>query len=131
MRIESIIRGNELDRARKNLDLFVRLVGTPTPVNVLAMQVHLDLRQNRNDQAGRRLAAYYQSNPKSAPRSIEMDLARLEHMIATNDTQVADWLESIEQRNGAYARRRAESISLARMRSDLSLIHISEPTRPY
>ena len=118
MRIESIIRGNELDRARKNLDLFVRLVGTPTPVNVLAMQVHLDLRQNRNDQAGRRLAAYYQSNPKSAPRSIEMDLARLEHMIATNDTQVADWLESIEQRNGAYARRRAESISLARMRSD-------------
>ncbi|MCO8124343.1 hypothetical protein NHH03_21565 [Stieleria sp. TO1_6] len=51
-------------------------------------------------------------------RSVEMDFAKLQVLLAesSSDDQIAAWLQTIEERNGAFARRRAEVLAIRRLR---------------
>ncbi len=48
-----------------------------------------------------------------------MDLARLQYLLAQGGSvgEIGSWLDTIERRGGLYARRRAEAISLAKLRA--------------
>ena len=116
MRVEAILRGGELERAEAELIGLVRQTNQPLPLKIQALIVHLDIRRDRLAQAEKRLQLFYGLSPDAAPRSIDMDLARLDYLISSKSRIVGSWLESIEKRNGAYARRRAEAISLSKLR---------------
>ena len=55
------------------------------------------------------------SSVSGAPISPEMDFAYLSLLLSdgADPSQLANWIANIEQRGGAYARRRAESITIA------------------
>ncbi len=83
------------------------------------MQVRVDVANEHIPKAQARLAAFYGDATETAPRSIEMDLARLDFLMRSDrGSEVGAWLDVIERRGGAYARRRAEAISLASLRCD-------------
>jgi hypothetical protein len=118
LKVEAIFRAGQLKRAEEELAALVRLFTTAVPARVIAMSVQLHLANQQMDQAQTLLSAYYGTTPLQAPPSIEMDLARLDFLMQSNQpAEVGNWLESIEQRGGAYARRRAEAISLASLRA--------------
>ena len=80
----------------------------------VALQVRLDLAQQRYQSAAERLKGYFGDDPESAPRSIEMDLARFEFLLrAESGRGSGSWLEAIQRRGGDYARRRAEAVALS------------------
>ena len=113
LRVESMLRGGAIEKAEQNLAALIREVGKPIPARIQAMMVNIDLAMDRVSQAGRRIDAFYANQAGNA--SIEMDLAKLDWLIRQGDTEVSDWLDSIERRHGAYARRRAEAISLSNL----------------
>jgi hypothetical protein len=116
--VEAILRGGQLSRAETDLAQLVRLLPQPIPAPVQAMQVRLDLARGRMQQAESRLAVFYGDSPATGPQSIEMDLARLDYLMQSgNSGALGGWLDAIEQRGGAYARRRAEAVSLSLLRS--------------
>jgi hypothetical protein len=119
LQIEAIFRSAQYGRAESELSRFVDTLPKPLPATILAMQVRIDLASNRMSDAEARIEAYYGPLPATAPRSLEMDLARLEYLLASarQAGNVGDWLDTIEQRSGLYARRRAEALSLIRLRS--------------
>lgn len=117
LKVEAIFRAGQLSRAGAELGQLIRAYVQPLPPRVLAMKIRIDIANQDLRQAQDRLDAFYGRAPAAAPRSIDMDLARLEFlMLGDHGSEVGAWLDSIEQRGGAYARRRAEAISLARLR---------------
>ena len=86
--------------------------------------------QQRMAQAAEMLDEYYGDQPSSAPRSIEMDLAKLEFMLRSNPQgSSGDWLEAIQARGGSYARRRAEAMALSLLgRSNASTTPSIDPS---
>ncbi len=117
LRVEAILRSGQYDRAAGQLDQLMRMVGAPLPASLQALRLRLDIARDRLRDAGQRVTEFYGSSVSSAPKSVEMDLARLEFLLSSPDPQVGDWIEQIERRGGAFARRRAEAIALARLRS--------------
>jgi hypothetical protein len=118
LRVEAIFRAGQLGRAEAELGQLLRAFGQPVPPRIAAMQVRVDVAKQSMLKAQARLAAFYGDAPETAPRSIEMDLARLDFLMRSNRArEVGAWLDVIEQRGGAYARRRAEAISLASLRA--------------
>lgn len=117
LKVEAIFRGEQLDRADLALRDLARMLGEPLNPKVLSLLVRLRLAQGRLGQAAQVLQQYYGDRPESAARSAEMDLARLEYLLIQNQRDgVGSWLDAIQRRGGAYARRRAEAVSLARLR---------------
>ncbi|NND99265.1 MAG: hypothetical protein HKN47_18250, partial [Pirellulaceae bacterium] len=117
LRIQAMILAGKLDQAGPSLVALIRASEQPTPPSLLAIQIQLHQLKNESSLAEKRLAEFYGSEPDEAPFSIEMDLVRLDHLIRQNDSSIGSWLTSIQRRNGDYARRRAEAISLAKLRS--------------
>ena len=118
LKVEAIFRAGQLGRAESELGQLLRAFGQPLPAPVAAMQVRIDVAKDRLSEAQTRLAGFYGDAIESAPISIEMDLARLEFLLRSDRAgEVGEWLDAIERRGGAYARRRAEAISLASLRS--------------
>jgi hypothetical protein len=118
LKVEAIFRAGQLGRAEAELGNLLRTFGEPLPPRVAAMQIRIDVANQNMPKAQARLAAFYGDAPKTAPRSIEMDLARLDFLMRSDQgSEVGAWLDVIEQRGGAYARRRAEAISLASLRA--------------
>ncbi len=119
LQIEAILRGEQYARAESELRQFANTLPKPLPATIQSMQVRIDLATDRVSNAAARLQAYYGSSPATAPKSVELDLARLEYLLASDDQagDVGGWMDAIERRSGLYARRRAQAISLARLRS--------------
>ena len=118
LRVEAILRSGQKDRAESEFPKMARAYGSRPPAVVVALQVRLDIEQQRYGIAQKRLASFYGSDPSKAPTSIEMDLAQLRFLMRNpSQGNVGQWLDVIEQRGGAFARRRAEAISLASVRS--------------
>ncbi len=132
LRIEAIIRGQQFQRAGSELAELTGSLPKPIPANIQAMQIRIDIAVDRLASAKKRILAFYAPSSVSSsvssslegsldetPLSIEMDLARLEYLLASNaqNGEIGRWLDSIERRGGLYARRRGESISLAKLRS--------------
>ncbi len=118
LKVEAIFRAGQLGRAEAELGKLLRTFGEPLPPRVAAMQVRVDVANQNMPKAHAQLAAFYGDSPETAPRSIEMDLARLDFLMRSDQgSEVGTWLDVMEQRGGAYARRRAEAISLASLRA--------------
>ncbi len=118
IRVQAILRTGDHRRARSELDSLERLDAN-TPI-VLALEIQIDLAGGQYDLAKNRLNQFFGTSPMEAPASVEMDLARLAYLIAVGSSEVGSWLDAIDGRGGAYARRRAESVSLDRLRSGKS-----------
>lgn len=117
LQVEAIFRAGQLKRAEAALARVVRSFMPAVPARVIAMIARLNLAMKNLPRVQSLLESYYGSSPLTAPPSIEMDLARLDYLLQTNQaSEVGTWLEQIEQRGGRYARRRAEAISLATLR---------------
>ncbi len=114
LRIESILRAAQYDRADREMAAQLTRQTQPLDDRWGALQVRLDLAQQRYSSAAERLKSYYGDDPESAPRSIEMDLARFEFLLRSDSSRSSgDWLEVIQRRGGDYARRRAEAVALS------------------
>lgn len=96
------------------LSEWLKARGSAEP-ETLAQLVLAELHAGNRKRAEARLRAFYGDDPAAAPPSTEMDLARLRYLIdgqtetAEDRQQIAEWIEQIERRDGAYARRRAET----------------------
>ncbi|MGI9472481.1 MAG: hypothetical protein ACR2NZ_13150, partial [Rubripirellula sp.] len=118
LKVEAMFRAQQLDRADQAFSELARAMGEPIPAKLLSLLIRLRLAQGRVDQAGQLLLEFFGAQPESAPRSEAMDLARLEFLLRRNERDgVGNWLDAIQRRGGAYARRRAEAVSLSRLRA--------------
>jgi hypothetical protein len=88
------------------------------PPKLQALRVRLCIAQGQLAKAGKLLDDFFGDVPEAAPNALSMDLARLEFLLIANaGRRVGDWLEVIQRRGGAYARRRADAVSLSHLNS--------------
>lgn len=119
LRIESILSAGQSQRADQQWIGWLGESAETLPPRTVALRVRIDLALDQTSQARSRLDDFYGSDPGTAPRSIEMDLAQLEFLLQTKQQSgIGPWLETIQQRGGAYARRRAEAWSLRYLQQD-------------
>jgi hypothetical protein len=118
LRIAAILRAGQSKRAATEFDRLRESIDQSKSPPWLALQVQVKLAQGSEQEAASLLAGYFGDSPARAPRSIEMDVARLEYLLVHKKDQIASWFDTIEERGGDYARRRAESIALARVGED-------------
>lgn len=117
-RVEAILRARQPARAQLEYAALTRSLNRPASPELIALGIRVDVANQDLTQAEMRLADFYRSQPDRSPPSIDMDLARLEYLLAAEmPDQVTPWLEAIGTRNGPYVRRRAEAVSLAYLRS--------------
>jgi hypothetical protein len=116
LRVQALLRSGDLAQAETSLSELAQELDQPIPNRVFALRIHLDLAQGKLSDADKRLRAWYGEDLSESPRSIEMDLARQAYLVEAKDKSVGNWLELIEARNGAFARRRAEAASLGKLR---------------
>lgn len=89
-----------------------------------AMKVRYELALGNTSEAQRICDSYFGSSNSASGRTsttdIEMAFARLDVLLAdqAKDAQVANWIGVIQQRGGAFARRRAEAIAIRMLRSE-------------
>ena len=117
LRVSAVLRGGDHRRAKQELDRMTKSNDDP---RIRATRIQIHLAAGETDLAKERMDEYYGGSPISAPASIEMDLVRLSYLMANNDPGVEDWLDAIGRRDGEYARRRAEAVSLRQLRSGVS-----------
>ncbi len=120
LRVITLLRSEDFDRARREFNQLVSEVPVASDLRMRALDILIDLRSDRHDEAFRKLDAFYQPSPSQAPLSIDMDLVRLESLLlrdADDRNQGGDWMETIGKRHGAYGRRRAETIAIDVLRS--------------
>ena len=108
LRCQAILGAQQIDRAEQELRALARSMPKPLPPSILALQVRIDLARSNFSQAEARLAKI---DPDQS--SIDLELARLQWMLARDNAKTGKQLDAIEQKFGAFARRRAEAISLA------------------
>lgn len=98
----------------------------------VAEWLRAELQLGNRDLVRRWLADYYGDSPQTAPRSLELDLTRLQLLISemtapaggsdnnesTAERQITDWVATIGRRNGAYGRRLGESVMLRSLRAN-------------
>ena len=116
LRVQALLRSGDLELAETSLSELAQKLDRPIPNRVFALRISLDLAQGNLSDAEKRLRTWYGTDLSESPRSLEMDLTRLAYLIDAKDSSVGTWLEFIEKRNGAFARRRAEAISLGKLR---------------
>ena len=116
---ESLVRAGQLDRAESELKTLLSQLGPNPPSIVRALMVQLLIAKGDRINADKILNSFFGNDLNAAPRSLPMDLARLQFLLSSDAddkaSSVGDWLGAIEKRNGLFARRRAESIALSRL----------------
>ncbi|TWU58047.1 hypothetical protein [Rubripirellula reticaptiva] len=125
LKTEAILRAGDRPRAAESYASLAKSLSKPYSATMLALGVRINMASGRLREAGKTLDTFYGDDPDTAPFSVEMDLVRLKYLLAnsaandaTTDTSVVvRWIETIGRRNGAYATRRAEAISLSRLQS--------------
>ncbi|TWU57017.1 hypothetical protein Poly51_29380 [Rubripirellula tenax] len=123
LRVEAILRSGDRKRASELFANLSREYSKPLPPAMVAVAARIELAGDELVAAGKIVNSFYGDDLMNAPPSVEMDLVRLRYLLEKMQTgdgnarQVAQWIEMIGRRGGPYATRRAEAISLARMRS--------------
>ncbi len=115
LQIEAMLRGGQTKRAANALELLAKSTDKFVSPRIRALKIQIEVASGNQAQAVAELSKFYGDTPNAAPRSIEMDLARLEYLLRFRRDEVGAWFEAIEQRAGRYGRRRAESIALSRI----------------
>ena len=110
LRCQAIFSAQQIDRAQQELIALARAVPKPIPLSMLALQIRIDIARDNLSQAEARLAKVTESGS-----NVDLELARLEWMLAGKDKNIGQQLAAIEKMFGAFARRRAEVVSLSRL----------------
>lgn len=111
LRIEALLTSKQTGPAAEAFDELVRRI-PPTPSDAMvSLDIRIALASGQTSRARERLIATY--GESASPRSVELDLARLQFLLAQQPPLVAGWIDQISLAHGAYARQRAEAISLA------------------
>ena len=106
MRVQCLIIQDRIADARQTFDQSESRFGKTISSNWVALHVELLLAEKKTKQAENLLL-------RSKGSSLSVHLARLRWLLATNQLDRAtQWVESIEQHHGLFARRRAEVITL-------------------
>ncbi len=114
LRVEAVFQAAQYDRCDNLLTALLPQFNDSLPPKLQALRVRSCIAQGQMSKAGKLLSDFFGEVPETAPSALSMDLARLEFLLATNGgRRVGDWLEAIQQRGGAYARRRADALSLS------------------
>ncbi|WP_147868197.1 hypothetical protein [Stieleria maiorica] len=133
LRAEALLRSGEIATARDIIDDVQDRPGYQTSPRWTALRVRLQLAQGDMASARATCDAFYRSTDSELPAAerLEMDFAKLDVLLADakDDGTVANWIDWIEQSGGAFARRRAESIAIALLRSDKSPSDTAAPRR--
>jgi hypothetical protein len=117
LRIDAILRSDQAQRADQAWKEVFESQSAALTSRAVALRIRVDLALDRLSQAESSLTGYYGSDPNAAPRSIEMDLARLEYLMRSEQiTEIGRWLDQMGDRGGPYSRRRAEAWSLSFMK---------------
>jgi len=118
LRVEAVFRAAQYERCDVLLnELMPQFIGS-LPPKLQALRVRSCIAQGQMAQAGKLLTDFFGDVPAAAPSALEMDLARLEFLLVANAGRgVGDWLDVIQRRGGAYARRRADAVSLWHLNS--------------
>ncbi|QDS92123.1 hypothetical protein FF011L_08590 [Roseimaritima multifibrata] len=133
LRIKALIQTGRPEEALEILDADQRARNSTNQSDPdrLALRVQVYLAQENLTAANEILQRYYGNQPQLAPPSADLDLARLDSLLATAKSipeterseitsQIADWLEVIGQRNGDYVRRQGEAAALQVVRGQPS-----------
>lgn len=113
LKVEAILRSGQPLRAAAEFDAaFSGRIERLAP-RLRALQISIQLANDDQVGAKSMLSGFFGDDPNAAPRSIEMDLIRLEYLLRFRADQVGSWFDAVERRGGRYARRRAESIALS------------------
>ena len=116
LRVEAVFQAAQYDRCDTLLTALLPQFAGSLPPKLQALRVRLCIVQGRMAKVGQLLTDFFGEVPEAAPNALSMDLARLEFLLVTNaGRRVGDWLDVIQQRGGAYARRRADAISLSHL----------------
>lgn len=130
LKIDAVLRSGQGARADSMIRRFTDTFSTLSP-EAVALQIRIDLANDRDQQAYQKVGSFYGATPVSAPLCVDVDLAALQTLIALNGSgnntaqngqheRIARWMDVIEQRGGVYARRRAEAITLQLLKSSIS-----------
>ena len=118
LRVEAVFRAAQYDRCDALLTALLPQFTGSLPPKLQALRVRLCIAQGQMAKAGKLLDDFFGDVPEAAPNALSMDLARLEFLLVANaGSRVGDWLEAIQRRGGAYARRRADAVSLSHLNS--------------
>ena len=118
LRVEAVFRASQYDRCDVLLTELLPQFPGSLPPKLQSLRVRLCIAQGQMEKAGKLLNDYFGDAPESAPNALSMDLARLEFLLVANvGRRVGDWLDVIQRRGGAYARRRADAVSLLHLKS--------------
>ena len=118
LRVEAVFRAAQFERCDALLNEVTPQFTDSLPPKLQALKVRLCIAQGQMGQAGKLLTDFFGDVPEAAPNALEMDLARLEFLLVANaGRRVGDWLDAIQRRGGAYARRRADAVSLSHLKS--------------
>jgi len=118
LRVEAVFRAAQYDRCDALLTALLPQFSGSLPPKLQALRVRLGIAQGQMAKAGKLLNDFFGDDPEVAPSALSMDLARLEFLLVANaGRRVGDWLEAIQRRGGAYARRRADAVSLSHLNS--------------
>ncbi|MDA7893297.1 hypothetical protein N9B25_00945 [bacterium] len=118
LRVEAVFRAAQFERCDALLNQMTPQFTDSVPSKLQALRVRLRIAQGQLEKAGKLLADFFGDVPEVAPNAMEMDLARLEFLLVANaGRRVGDWLDAIQSRGGAYARRRADAVSLSHLES--------------
>lgn len=118
LRVEAVFRAAQYDRCDALMTALLPQFTGALPPKLQALRVRSCIAQGQMTKAGKLLDDFFGDVPEAAPNALSMDLARLEFLLVANGgRRVGDWLEAIQRRGGAYARRRADAVSLSHLNS--------------
>jgi len=115
LQVESMLRAGQAKRAATAFGDIIQSIDEARSPRMSALEIRIDLARDNERLAISRLSKFYGDDPRNAPHSIEMDLARLEYLLRFRSDEVGSWFDAIQQRGGSYARWRAEAIALSRL----------------
>ncbi|TWU37607.1 hypothetical protein Q31b_43950 [Novipirellula aureliae] len=129
LRVVALEQMNNFQLARSEWEGLAQSSSANRDPRFLAIGIRIELRDGNLAEVKNRLAAFDSARSDRSNASIDIDLVRLEYLIAagnSNDDRISQWMEEVGVRHGAYGRRRAEAILLSSLHSsDLSGVSLN------
>lgn len=113
LRIDALLTARQIGPAADAFDALIKRLSRPPSDALMALDIRIAMASGQTSRARERLDGVYV--PSASPKSVELDLTRLRFLLAEQPSLVAGWIDQIARSHGAYARQRAEAISLATM----------------
>lgn len=116
LHVDALLRSGDIEGARRNFLQLKDLSDDQASPALLALDAKIKLAGNEVSQAKRLIESFY--SRQSNVTSLEMDFVKLDMLLEEDSSgqSAGHWLRHIEERGGAFARRRAETIIVRRLK---------------